>query len=106
MEKYLDENLSLGKRKIEFEKYMDKVMNPDKSFNSETFDPMKGLPEWNVGKRQRIKIEGELPTQNMNPKKIRTGQMIGMYESKQDLYLTFANKCNELEKRIKALENK
>lgn len=42
----------------------------------------------------------------MKPKELLEGQMIGMYESKQDLYLLFANKINELNRRIKELENK
>jgi hypothetical protein len=40
----------------------------------------------------------------MKPKELLEGQMIGMYESKQDLYLLFAHKCNELQKRIDNLE--
>jgi len=32
------------------------------------------------------------------------GQMIGMFESKQDLYLIFAQRCNELQKEIDAIK--
>jgi len=113
MEKYLDTKYSLEKRKVFYQEFMNKVMNPDKSFDPETFDIMKNTSEYEVGKRTRVLPPKELPTFGLKPKEIIVGQMIGMYESKQDLYLIFAHKCNsfqkkvdELESRITELENK
>jgi len=104
--KHLDTKLSLEKRKKEWVKYKEKFMNPVPSneFNKDTFDPMKDLPEYEVGKRKRISPPKELPTYGLKPKEIMIGQMIGLYENKQDIYLIFAHKCNEFEKRIEKLE--
>jgi len=106
MEKYLDTKHSLEKRKVFYQEFMNKVMNPlrEEDFNPETFDPMKNTPEYKVGKRARVLPSGELPTFGLRPKELMVGQMIGMFESKQDLYLMFAHKCNELQNKIDGLE--
>ena len=104
--KYLDSKYTLKERKVFFQEQINKQMNPDKDFNPETFDPMKGVPEYEVGKRDRVVPPKELLTYDLKPKQILEGQMIGMFESKQDLYLIFAHRCNELQKKIEELEAK
>ena len=106
MEKYLDPKYSLEEQKIFYQEYMDKVMNPKTDFNPEIFDPFEGTPEYEVGKRERILPPKELLTHELKPKKILEGQLIGMYESKQDLYLIFAHRCNELQKKVEELEQR
>ena len=108
MEKYLDPKYSLQERKVFYKEFMNKIMNPlkEEDFNPETFDPMKGVPEYEVGKRERVLPPKELLTYDLKPKQILEGQMIGMFESKQDLYLIFAHRCNELQKKIEELEAK
>jgi len=102
--KYLDTKYTLKERKVFFQEQMNKRMNPFKDFNPETFDLGKNAPEYEVGKRARVLPSGELPTLGLKPKQIRVGQMIGMFETKQDLYLIFAHKCNELQNKIDGLE--
>ncbi|KKL05025.1 hypothetical protein LCGC14_2610200, partial [marine sediment metagenome] len=80
------------------------AMNPDSDFDPKTFDPFKGTPEYEVGKRKRVIPPKELPTYKLSPKEIREGQMIGMYESKQDLYLIFAHRCNQLQQEVDELK--
>lgn len=103
---YLDKKKSLNKRiSLYKEEVMDKKMNPVKDFNPETFDPMADdTEEYQLAKRQRKNPPLILPTMGIKPKELLEGQMIGMYESKQDLYLLFANKCNELQKQIDELK--
>jgi len=104
MEKYLDKSIPLEERKIIFKSKIDKLMNPKENFDPETFDPLEGSPEYEVGKRKRIKPPKELPTFGLKPKEIREGQMIGQYESKGDLYLIFAHRCNELQAEVNLLK--
>jgi len=104
MEKYLNKKYTLKERKKDFKTKMDKRMNPFDDFDPLTFDPMKNFPEYEVGKRKRVIPPKELPTYKLSPKEIREGQMIGMYESKQDLYLIFAHRCNELQKEVDELK--
>ena len=93
LENYSNKNLSMGKVK--------KV----KDFDPETFDPLADdTEEYKLAKRVRKEPPEFLPTMGMKPKELLEGQMIGMYESKQDLYLLFANKINILQKRIDVLE--
>ena len=103
-----NKKLSLSKRRELYQKEVrDKMMNPVENFNPRTFDPMDdGSDKYKVAKRKRKAPPKELPTYGMYPKEIMEGQMIGNYESKQDLYLIMANKINELQKRIEELENK
>ena len=103
--KYLDKSLPIEERKKDYQKHLEKMMNPipKKDFKPETFNlAMEGFSE--LADRKRILPPKELPTFNLKPKEIRVGQMIGMYESKQDLYLIFAHRCNELQKKVEELE--
>jgi len=108
--KYKDKTKLLEDRKELYKaEIVDKRCNPipAKDFDPKTFDPMADdTDEYLLGKRERKMPSGTLPTNGMLPKEILEGQTIGLYESKQDLYLLFANKINELEKRITDLENK
>lgn len=81
-------------------------MNPFADFAPDNFEPLRprGKPE--SDDRKRVAPPKELPTFNIKPKEFRVGQMIGMYESKQDLYLIFAWRCNEMQKKIDELETK
>lgn len=107
MKKYEDKTLSKEERISAYNKEIDKLMNPipEEDFNRETFDPIKieGMEDLVV--RKRAIKKGKLPTYGLLPKEIREGQMIGMYESKQDIYLLLANKINELYDEIKSLSD-
>jgi len=107
MEKYEDKTLSKEERISAYNKEIDKLMNPipEEDFNRETFDPIKieGMEDLVI--RKRAIKKGKLPTYGLLPKEIREGQMIGMYESKQDIYLLLANKINELYDEIKSLSD-
>lgn len=107
MKKYEDKTLSKEERISAYNKEIDKLMNPipEKDFNPQTFDPIKieGMEDLVV--RKRVLKKGKLPTFGLLPKEIREGQMIGMYESKQDIYLILANKINELYDEIKSLSD-
>lgn len=106
--KYLDKKFSKEERKKEYKKVMDKRMNPipkDK-FNPKTFEPLgdeNGMFE--IAGRKRIKPPKKLPTANLEPKEIREGQMIGMTETKGDIYLTFAHRCNDLQVEVDTLRD-
>ena len=77
------------------------------SFNVENFDPdFDPDIEPEMYDRKRERPSKELPTCNLFPKKIREGQMIGEYESKQTIYLTLAHRINDLQKQIEKLEAK
>lgn len=106
IERFLDKTLSLSIRRVSFEDHMKKVMNPipQDKFDPKNFDPIED-PELDkeVYARERKKHVGRLPTNMLEPKVIREGQMIGMYESKQDLYLLFAHKINDLEDLVESL---
>lgn len=100
IENYFEE--SSRRRKQEF---IDNILNPVADFDPETFDPASDNTEdYQLLRRKRVEPPRELPTMGMKPKELLQGQMIGMYESKQDLYLLFANKFNELQRRIDDLE--
>lgn len=102
-----DETKSISERKAAAKEIQDQQMNPipDKDFSPETFDPMDGLPNYDILKRPRVTPPKRLETFGMKPKKCLEGQMIGMYESKQDLYLTMAHYINDLLERVEKLEN-
>ena len=104
--RYLDQSLPIEQRKVEYKKVMHKMLNllKEKDFDPETFDPMQDNPAYEVAKRPREKPSDRLPTLGMKPKKILEGQMVGMYESKQDLYLMIAHVNNTLLDRIEQLE--
>jgi len=75
MEKYTDKNLSKEKRIAEYNKEIDKLMNPipEEDFNRETFDPIKieGMEDLVI--RKRAIKKGKLPTYGLLPKEIKGG---------------------------------
>ena len=105
---YKDKSKPLKEREVLYKtEVTDKMMNPVpvEDFDVKKFDPMADdTEEYQFAKRERVAPPKELPTFGMNPKEIREGQMIGMYESKQDLYLTFAHRCNQLQAEIELLK--
>lgn len=100
--KIIKSKASRDEKKVAWETIKDVRMNPFKDFNPKTFDPIPDGPEGDIGKRRRKEPPRRLPTMGMHPKEIDEGQMIGMYESKQDLYLLIA----WLSHRISDLEDK
>lgn len=105
---YLDkENYSLAQRKQFYKDAIERDMNPVKSnFNPETFEPSGDPDIKEVSFRVRKPVPKLLPTFGLNPKELLEGQMIGMFESKQDLYLILAHRCNELQAEIDLLKTK
>ncbi|MCK5020262.1 MAG: hypothetical protein KAS32_24700 [Candidatus Peribacteraceae bacterium] len=103
---YQDKTKPLKERRDHYNSSMEKMMNPFPAnvFNPDDFEPM-GEDMKEVANRERITPPKKLPTFGIKPKKIREGQMIGMYESKQDLYLMFAHRCNELQAEIDLLKS-
>ena len=106
MENYLNKALPIKKRKELFKTSREKMMNPIpmEDFNPDNFEPLATVEEKEVLDRIRKVPPKELPTFGIKPKEIRVGQMVGMYESKQDIYLTFAWRCNELQREIDLLK--
>lgn len=90
--KVANKSLPIEERKKAYKELMDSMLNPknEKDFDPETFDPMEGVNDFEVKKRERVEPPKRLPTFGMKPKKLFQGQMVGMYESKQDLYLLIA----------------
>lgn len=94
-----------GKRALFKEHVTDKMMNPIEEFDPETFDPMDdGSEEYQLAKRPRVLPPKELPTFGLSPKEIMEGQCIGLYESKQDIYLILAHRCNDLQRQVDELK--
>jgi len=79
---------------------------PVQGFDKKTFDPLAEEEIKEVSFRIRKKPPKKLPTFGLEPKEILEGQMIGMYESKQDLYLIMAHRINELQEEIELLKTK
>lgn len=105
--KVRDKKLKLADRKLAYEELMQGVLNPKEVFDPETFDPMEGVEDFEVKKRDRVKPPKKLPTFGLKPKKLFEGQMIGMFESKQDLYLLIAwlsERLSDLEDEVKLLK--
>lgn len=101
-----DETKPLKERKKAALEIDDQLMNPilDEDFDPETFDPMIDFPNYEILKRPRETPPERLETFGLKPKHIKEGQMIGMYESKQDLYLIMAHYINDLLDRVEELE--
>ena len=101
------EGISLVEKKKRFDKYQELKMNPirDDDFDPDSWEPFIGHPDIELAGRHKQRKEPPriLETNGLKPKPIRKGQMIGEYESKQDIYLTFACRCNDLQKQIDAL---
>ena len=102
---FKDKEKPFQQRRIAFDTFMDNLMNPEdqSTFDPKTFDPMKDLPEAELSHRVRKKPGKIVPTFGLEPKDIREGQMIGMFESKQDIFLFFAHRCNDMQKEIDEL---
>lgn len=83
------------------------MMNPisEEDFDPEHFEPLLSAEEKNRAWRGRVKPPKTLPTFGLKPKEIMEGQMIGMYESKQDIYLIMAHRCNDLQTQIDELRD-
>lgn len=107
-EKMHDKTLPLNERKAAFKRVQDGMLNPKKArdFDPETFDPMEDHPDAELGKRARKAPPKRLPTMGMKPKEILEGQMVGMFESKQDLYLLIAHINNVLLDEIESLQKR
>ncbi len=98
-----DQTKPLATRKKAYTEIMDALLNPVDTFDPTTFDPSDGIPNIEVKRRARMTPPRRLPTMGMLPKKILEGQMVGMYESKQDLYLLIAwlaNRVSDLEDQL------
>ena len=107
IENYLDKTKSIKQRKASYAKVMNVKMNPlpEEEFDLETFEPLGDKDDMvKIADRHRIDLPDRLPTYGLKPKKIREGQMIGMFESKQDLYLISAQIYNKLQDKIDTLE--
>lgn len=86
-----DETRSTADRVKAHLEIRNEMMNPDTRFNPDSFDPMKGVKNHDVIKRVRVAPPRRLPKPvGLLPKEILEGQMVGNYESKQDLYLLIA----------------
>jgi hypothetical protein len=103
---YLDKTKPLAERKAIYLATKEKMMNPFKNFDPKNFEPIKPDEdlEPEIYARERKKHTGKFPTFGIEPKVIREGQMIGMFESKQDLYLMFAHRVNDLMDEIDLLK--
>ena len=106
IERLDDPALPLEIRRSINDEIMYEAMNPVDNFDPTTFDIKKGVVGYDARKRNRVKPPSRLPTMGMLPKEILQGQMVGMYESKQDLYLIMAHFINDLLDRIEVLEGK
>lgn len=103
-EKVENTSLPLAERKEAYNTIMNGHLNPKKAkdFDPKTFDPFENDQNIEVKRRGREEPARTLPTMGMLPKKILEGQMVGMFESKQDLYLLIA----WLSSRVTTLEDK
>lgn len=106
--KHLSKNLPLEERKAEYKKVIEEKMNPipKGEFDPNNFEPLASAEEKEVAFRKRVKPPKTLPTFGLEPKEILEGQLIGMYESKQDIYLVMAHRCNELQNEINGILEK
>ena len=88
-----------------YKEKLEKLLNPisKNDWNPDTFEPID-MPEADLTLRDRVMPPKILPTHGLKPKEIRDAQLIGMYESKQQLYLIFAHRCNELQAKVEELE--
>jgi len=83
------------------------MLNPvaEADFNPDTFDPSASNEINQLIPRQRKNPPRRLPTHGLKPKELMDGQMVGMFESKQELYLFMAHYINDLNDRIEILED-
>lgn len=88
----LDESLPREERIEAANTLKFKLLNPvqESEFDPLTFERNKD-PLVELIPRKRVKPPSRLPTRGLMPKETMEGQMVGEYESKQDLYLLIAN---------------
>lgn len=103
-----DKKARLTDRRAAYKELMHGMLNPkdEVEFDPETFDPMDSVDYYEVKKRSRKEPPKRLPTMGLKPKELFEGQMVGMYESKQDLYLLIAwlsHRVSDLEDEVKAM---
>lgn len=101
-----DPTKSLEEKRAAHLEIMQSVMNPvpEQEFNPTTFEPFGGDPDIEIRRRPRKSPPDRLPTLGILPKELLEGQLVGMYESKQDLYLLMAHYINQLLDRVDELE--
>lgn len=98
-----DVRASKAEKKVAYDSLRHKRLNPlpEKDFDPKTFDPMGDIEDADLRCRKRKVPQRRLPSMGMYPKEILEGQMVGMYESPQDLYLLIA----WLSERVSDLED-
>lgn len=102
--KVIDTRLPLKQRKAAAVELKEVLLNPvpAEDFNADTFDPNNASEFTKLIPRARVKPPRRLPNPHrLKPKEVMEGQMVGMYENKQDLYLLIV----ELSERISDLED-
>ena len=103
-DKVIDTRLSLKVRKEAAVELKEVLLNPIpvEDFDPEVFDPNAASEFTKLLPRARVKPPKRLPNPHkMKPKQVMEGQMVGMFETKQDLYLLIA----ELYERVADLED-
>lgn len=97
-----DPKVPKKQKEKDYSDMLDTLLNPKETFDPETFDPFyDDLPEYDVVRRPRELPPRRLPTMGLKPKRLLSGQLIGEFESKQDLYLLIAL----LSERVSDLED-
>lgn len=107
--KQRDTSLSLAERKKARKDHFELLLNPRNNFDPATFQPFleEDNEDFELRKRNRKNPPKRLPTLGLKPFEFMEGQLIGMYESKQDLYLLIAwlsERVSDLEDEIKLLK--
>lgn len=106
----MDETKSKVVRVAAIKELQELTLNPVPlaDFDPETFEPStSGLAK--IYKRPRKVPKRRLPTFGLKPKEIMEGQMVGMLETKQDLYLLIAwlsERLSDLEDQVEVLSTK
>jgi hypothetical protein len=99
-----DTTKTIQERRAIYKQNMGKILNPREEFDPKTFDPHDdGTELYQIKKRGRKEMPKRLPHNNMHPKEILEGQLVGMFESKQDLYLMIAwlsERVSDLEEQV------
>lgn len=105
--KVRDKTLPKAERVAAAREIKRQMLNPilDADFDPDTFDPSANNEINQLIPRRRKNPPRRLPTHGLKPKEIMEGQMVGMFESKQELYLFMAHYINDLNDRVEALED-
>lgn len=107
----LDTKKSLKERKQAAQQLKEQMLNPvpETEFDPDTFEPHKDDPMVQLIPRKRVNPPRRFPRPaNLKPKEIMEGQMAGMFESKQELYLLVAllsERVSDLEEALETLLN-